>query len=186
MKNFKFIVLEGIDRSGKSTVASLLNERLKPSILMGFPNRNTETGKLLDKFLKKEIVLSKTTTHLLYSANRYEDEEKIRKNLEIGHVICDRYWLSGTVYSTAKGLDYEWCKQVDKNLPIADYTFFIDVKSDEASKRSEFGKEFHDREDFQKKVYDIYRSKAEEEGVCIIDGMQEPERIVEKILKTIL
>lgn len=182
MKKFLLIVLEGLDRSGKTTVSSILANKIQPNRLIRFPNRSSETGKLLDKFLSKEIHFSNQTTHLLYSANRYEEEENIKKLLKESHVICDRYWLSGTVYSTAKGLDYEWCKSVDQYLPMPDYTFFIDVDPEETSKRMGFGDEVHDKIEFQRKVYNIYKNKAEEESVCVINGMQSSEKIAEDIL----
>lgn len=180
---FKLVVLEGLDRCGKTTVSSILQKRLQPCTVIRFPNRATETGKLLDKFLMKQACFSSHTTHLLYSANRYEEEARIRNLLKSTHVICDRYWLSGAVYSTAKGLDFEWCKSTDKFLPMPDFTFFLDVPAEETSKRMHFGSEVHDKVEFQKRVYEIYKSRVKGEGVYEINGMQEPEKIVEEILK---
>jgi dTMP kinase len=65
MGAYKLIVLEGLDRSGKTTVASILKEKLQPSVVIRFPNRTTETGKLLDMFLTKKVHFNSITTHLL-------------------------------------------------------------------------------------------------------------------------
>lgn len=182
MKKHKLIVLEGLDRSGKTTVSSILAERLQPCSVIRFPNRTNETGRLLDSFLTGHITLAPETAHLLYSANRYEEAENINQLLENGHVICDRYWLSGAVYSAAKGLDFEWCKGTDLLLPKADVTFFIDVSVDTTSKRMEFGNEVHDNIAFQKRVYGIYKCRTATEGVIIVDGEQTIEKITEEIM----
>ena len=179
---FYLIVLEGTDCCGKTTVSKLLQQKLSPSIRMAFPDRTTEIGDLLDRFLKKKLVLTPIETHLLYSANRYEKASFIKKTLETSHIICDRYWLSGTVYSTAKGLDYNWCKIVDEKLPKADYTFFIDVDPKVTSERSTFGPEAHDKIEFQTEVYRIYKEKLKEEGVISIESGKTPEEIAESIL----
>jgi dTMP kinase len=91
--------------------------------------------------------------------------------------------MSGAVYSTAKGLDYDWCKSIDKYLPKPDYTFFIDISSDQTSRRVDFGTEVHDKTEFQKKVYNIYKDKAYDEHMHMIDGTQEPEKIADCIMK---
>lgn len=179
---FKLVVLEGIDCCGKTTVSKILQESLSPSIRISFPDRTTEIGSLLNKFLKKEIKLNPIEAHLLYSANRYERSVFIKETLKSSHVICDRYWLSGTVYSTAKGLDYEWCKQIDKDLPKPDFTFFIDTDPKTTAERSTFGNEAHDKIEFQSEVYRIYKEKVASEGVITINGKQSSEKIASEIL----
>lgn len=111
MNNIKrgaFIVIEGVDRSGKSTQCKKLVEKLKnmniPAQLMCFPDRTTKTGKLIDEYLKNENCnLNDQTIHLLFSANRWENVEKIKSLLFQGTtLIVDRYSYSGIVFSTAK------------------------------------------------------------------------------------
>ncbi len=180
------IVLEGIDCCGKTTASKILEKALNPSIRISFPDRTTQIGKLLDSFLKKEIKLSPIEAHLLYSANRYEKANFIRETLKHSHIICDRYWLSGAVYSAAKGLDFDWCKSVDKDLPIPDLTFFIDVDPEITTKRKVFGEEAHDQVDFQKKVYEIYNSQRDNvKNMIFIDGKHDPEAITKEILTKI-
>ena len=114
-----FIVFEGLDRSGKSTQSKLLAEMLRK---MGekvsefrFPNRESELGKMIGQYLtKKDFKMNNETIHLLFSANRWEEKEKIVDTLNSGtHIICDRYAYSGVAYSNAKGLNFDWCKKSD-------------------------------------------------------------------------
>lgn len=182
---YKLLVLEGLDCSGKTTISKLLEQKLRPCITVRFPDRDSRTGRVIDGFLKKKTQISPHELHLLYSANRYEKAEYIMSALEHSNVICDRYWLSGTIYSAAKGLDYEWCKSIDRYLPKPDYLFFIDVDAENTSRRKGFGSEAHDEIKFQTKVYDLYKEHIESENMITIDGTGRPEDLVDEILNKI-
>ena len=64
--------------------------------------------------------------------------------------------MSGIVYSISKGLNEKWVKDSEKDLPIPDITFFLDVSPEISFKRQDFGNEIHDTIEFQKKVYENY------------------------------
>ncbi|KAM6063369.1 thymidylate kinase isoform 2-T2 [Chlamydotis macqueenii] len=70
------IVLEGVDRAGKSTQGRRLVEALRAAghraDLLRFPERTTEIGQLISSYLGKEKNLEDHTVHLLFSANRWE------------------------------------------------------------------------------------------------------------------
>lgn len=54
----KFIVLEGLDRSGKSSLAKSIQHHLTsqmPTLLMAFPDRNTAIGKMINDFLGLKV-----------------------------------------------------------------------------------------------------------------------------------
>jgi len=183
--SYKLIVLEGLDCSGKSTVCRLLCEHLQPCKIISFPKRDSVTGKIIDSFLRKEIQVSPYELHLLFSANRYEQMSYIQTELRSSNIICDRYFVSGSIYSESKGLDYEWCRSVDKYLPKPDFTFFIDIKADVTSKRRGFGTEAHDNIELQAKIYNLYLKHAEEENLVFVDGSKSSDFIVADILKKI-
>lgn len=102
------IVIEGVDRSGKSTQCKKLVKSLEKlnikSKLISFPDRSTSTGKLIDEYLRnKECKLNDQVIHLLFSANRWENVEKMKSLLNNGvTLIVDRYSYSGIVFSTVK------------------------------------------------------------------------------------
>ncbi|KAF7697520.1 Thymidylate kinase [Cucumispora dikerogammari] len=50
---YPFIVIEGIDKTGKSTIARKICE-IKNYKLYEYPNRTTPIGKIIDSFLKRE------------------------------------------------------------------------------------------------------------------------------------
>ena len=55
-------------------------------------------------------------------------------------------------FSSAKGMDLEWCKACDKGLPAPDVIIYLDIPIEDASQRGEFGNERYEKIDFQKKV----------------------------------
>ena len=94
--------------------------------------------------------MSDEAVHLLFSVNRWEMKAEILKDLEAGiTLICDRYAFSGVAYSAAKGLDFEWCKNIDKGLIQPDITFYIDIDPVKAQERSGYGQERYERCEFQ-------------------------------------
>jgi dTMP kinase len=97
-------------------------------------------------------------TELRYSDVFPQFEPVIFQALHSGtHVIIDRYAFSGVAFSAAKeGLSLEWCKQPDRGLPRPDLVCFLDVSSEEASKRGGFGEERYEKQDFQEKVRKNY------------------------------
>lgn len=152
MKRGKFVVIEGIDRAGKSTQCKLIQEKLGWKVIE-FPNRSTPTGKLIDAHLKREVRFSNETFHLLCSANRWEMMAEIKELLLFGtNIICGRYAYSGVAYSHAKGMDFDWCKNPDIGLIKPDLVIFLDVGAEVAASRGDFGKEIYEKIDFQKKV----------------------------------
>lgn len=149
-----FLVFEGLDRTGKSTQAKLLCEKMNfygmPTELIRFPNRESPTGKILDSYLKKEITLEPHAAHLLFSANRWEMAAEMEAKLGAGiNLVVDRYFYSGIAYSAANGLSFSWVKESDGGLPIPDILFFINAKGMLATDSGEL----FENAEFQKKVY---------------------------------
>jgi dTMP kinase len=157
------IVFEGLDRSGKSTQANLLNERMNAdghkSEYWKYPKRDTELGSVINKYLNKEIELNDQAIHLLFSANRWETVSTMENKLKTGiNLIVDRYAYSGVAYSAAKpSMDFDWCKQCDTGLPKPDVIYFMDTKQTNIDQREGFGTERYEKTEFQKIVYDNFK-----------------------------
>ncbi len=117
-----FIVFEGIDRCGKTTQCNLLVDHVKRLTsesqveFIRFPNRESCIGKLINNYLTTATSnINDHTIHLLFSANRWESRDMILEKLNSGvTLICDRYAYSGVAFSSAKGMDFDWCKACDK------------------------------------------------------------------------
>jgi dTMP kinase len=103
-------------------------------IELNFPNRTAnESGRLLDLYLQNKggNAMCDEAVHILFSMNRWESKPQIVSDMKSGkHVVCDRYAYSGVVYSAAKGLDFEWCKNVDRGLVKPDMVFFLSADAE--------------------------------------------------------
>ena len=136
LRKGKFIVIEGIDQSGKKTQSILLRNRLKKKGYkvgyISFPKYNTSIGKLVKKCLRDDS-FSLEMSHILLSANRWESEKEIRYKLEnMDFVVCNRYCDSNIAYGLANGLKKEWLENLDLGLPKSDLTILIDIPTTES------------------------------------------------------
>lgn len=168
------IVLEGCDRSGKSTQCRHLVEYLesqgKKAELWRFPERSTAIGKVINDYIQRKCELSDESVHLLFSANRWELTPLMKEKLSNGiTLVIDRYAFSGVAYTAAKDLDFNWCKSCDRGLPRPDVVFYLDISVDDASGRGEFGDERYEVSTFQKKVQGIY-SKLSDDTWRVVDA----------------
>lgn len=147
------IAFEGPDRVGKSTQCALLAAHLRAAGIavevFSFPKRGTRVGQLLAEHLGGQgEALPDRASHLLFSANRWEHEDDIRKVLDAGAVvILDRYVASGTAYSVAQGLPRAWCIAADHGLPVPARTLLLHAEA-----RHGYGGERYETQVFQGRV----------------------------------
>lgn len=84
----------------------------------------------------------------------------IEETLKAGYtIICDRYYYSGIVYSTAKrnpSLSLEWARAPDVGLPRPDRVVFLDLEPGEAERRGGFGEEKYEKREMQINVREIF------------------------------
>lgn len=70
------VVLEGLDRCGKTTQSGRLLTYLEglghSAELWRFPDRSTSVGQMISSYLSNQSQLDDHTIHLLFSANRWE------------------------------------------------------------------------------------------------------------------
>ncbi|WVZ91517.1 LOW QUALITY PROTEIN: hypothetical protein U9M48_037676, partial [Paspalum notatum var. saurae] len=133
------VVLEGLDRSGKSSQCARLLSFLKGEGCDAegwrFPDRTTSVGQMISAYLANQSQLDDRTVHLLFSANRWEKrcapsaiglmESKLLSGTTL---IVDRYSHFGVAFSAAKGLDLEWCKAPENGLIALDLGIYLDVQ----------------------------------------------------------
>ncbi|XP_056235120.1 thymidylate kinase [Seriola aureovittata] len=157
-KRGALIVLEGVDKAGKTTQCKKLVQALQQSgqsvEMMRFPDRTTIIGQLINAYLEKKSDLEDHVVHLLFSANRWEMVPSMRKKLEQGTtLVVDRYAFSGAAFTSAKpGFCLDWCKKPDVGLPKPDLVMFLQLSPAQAALRGQFGEERYETDDFQRTV----------------------------------
>ncbi|EST05046.2 Thymidylate kinase, conserved site [Kalmanozyma brasiliensis GHG001] len=186
-----FIVVEGLDRAGKSTQVERLAEHLQAKAIK-FPERTTAIGIMINSYLAQTSDLDDQAIHLLFSANRWECVSSIKKTLEAGEsIVCDRYAFSGIAYSVAKGLSYDWCRNPDVGLPLPDLTMFLDLDAQTAAARGGYGEERYEKLEFQAKVRDAFSRvsqdvKAHGGRWVTIDASKTLDQVTDDIQRAVL
>ncbi|CEF67767.1 Thymidylate kinase [Strongyloides ratti] len=189
------IIIEGIDRSGKSTQSERLVEYLSSkglkTRLQRIPERNEPlTGPIIDKFLQTatSVEQSKNTLHLLFSANRWAIIDQIKECLNNGeNVVCDRYVYSGISYSLAKGLEKKWVVSSDVGLPSPDIVLFFDISPESTRNRDGFGTEVFEKKVFQDVVYNEMKNlMLKNKKLCKIINADRPMDEITKEVQQII
>ena len=154
-----FILLEGLDRSGKSTQCARLAATLKAAgtetAAFVFPDRTTGIGQMISAYLKQDAELDDRAVHLLFAANRWEKAAEIRQLLAAGTtIVCDRYSFSGIAYTSAKqsGPSFEWCLAPEVGLPAPDAVLFLTLSLEEQEARGDYGEERYEKREMQQAV----------------------------------
>ncbi|KAL6935439.1 hypothetical protein ACO0R3_000482 [Hanseniaspora guilliermondii] len=154
----RLILIEGLDRTGKTTQCTLLSKDLNFEYYK-FPNRETPIGKIINEYLTRNMKLSDQSIHLLFSSNRWELQKIIKNKLDAGiDCILDRYVYSGLAYSAAKnveGMDLKWCLQPDIGLLKPDLTIFL--TNDSYKDNKGFGEEIYENTQFQDSVKEKFK-----------------------------
>lgn len=181
-----FISFEGIDRSGKSTQASVLAERLGERALLVREPGGTVLSERVRGILKDpEVPLSPRAEALLFAAARADlVSSVIRPALDEGRiVIADRYIDSSLAYQgVARGLGSEEIETLNRwaaDSLMPHLTVLIEVDAEVAVAR---GAEENDRFEnegvgFQRKVAGAYAELAAASPARIvrIDGDRGPD-----------
>jgi dTMP kinase len=135
-----FVVLEGLEGAGTTTVAGLLAQALKERDLrvhMTAEPTDGPFGRLLRRHVQHEVTLDPSAAALLFTADRADHASgEILPAIGRGEwVVCDRYLLSTLAYQGAEGVDRRSILAASAHLPVPDVTFYLDVPDDVRSER---------------------------------------------------
>ena len=126
MSKGRLIVIDGLDGCGKTTQFELLKKVLPEDkyTFISFPNYNSETGKLISKYLRGELDLSLSQIDKLYAADRFVSYlSEWKRDYEAGKtIIAARYTTSMQIYTAAK---YPVSKRYMVINDIANYEYLM-------------------------------------------------------------
>ncbi len=145
MSKGKFIVVEGLDGSGKSTQMKLVKEMLEASgkrVFLTAEPTDFETGTYLRRILSNSEEKDMYLQAALFLADRIEHiahpENGIAKYLDDGYIVlCDRYYYSSFAYQ-GTATDMKWVMDINlkcERLPVPDLCIFLDVNPDTCKRR---------------------------------------------------
>jgi len=179
----KFIVFEGIDGSGKSSVGKYLAEEIDDLVFTKEPS-DSEAGKLAQKAANRDH--SPYLDLFLYLADRVEHTDQIKKWISEGKdVLCDRYWGSTAAYqAAAEDIDLSYIEYIQETfIHEPDLTILLDVEPEISIERIESRdiKSKYEKVDYLKNVRENYLTLAERHDWVIIDASESLEDVKENV-----
>lgn len=198
-----FIVFEGLDGSGKTTLMKRLAQRLDQDSISHIITREPGGTPLGDEL--REILLRKSgdtpsprTELLLYEAGRAQHvDKKIRPALEAGQwVLCDRFTASSMAFQAGGRVldvaDVEWLNQFATDSLKPHLFVLLDLTVEESIQRRE-GRQKEtnteadrlesEKRDFHERTRQGYLDEAKKEPArwLILDAAQSPDELFKRL-----
>lgn len=202
MAKGKYIVFEGIDGAGKSTLISKLANHIRSNdekVRSTCEPTSNPIGSMIRHILSGRIDMSEETIAALFLADRIDHLQNktngILKYINSGyHILGDRYYLSSYAYHVPH-VSLDWvisANSVCAELLKPDIILYIDISVDESLHRITNNRQeldlFENRERITK-VRDNYNTAIQRvkdtENIVIINGEQNPDLVFNDIIKTL-
>lgn len=184
-----FIVLEGIDGTGKSTQARRLGERFtaqgREVVLSREPTDGPWGAKVRESGGSGRMS-PQEELECFIKDRRQHVEELIAPSLAAGKVvILDRYYFSTMAYQGARGFDHDEIRRMNEAFaPVPDLLLILDLDVDLALQRigarGDTANEFEKRESLQR-CRDIFLSLADEKFAAVIDSSASLDEVTREI-----
>jgi len=188
----KFVCIEGVDGSGKTTQAKRLVRNLRSKGYDAVYTTEPSDGKV--GTLIRDFVLSRKSRvpialeALLFAADRVDhvetDVEPLLKQGKI--VVCDRYICSSLAYQGAAGLDLDWMDCVNRFALKPDLTLFLDVPPEVGINRLRRKKSVMETTRNLKNVRDVYLNLVQQNRMILLDGNKSVDKVAENVLRVVL
>jgi len=193
-----FITIEGMDGTGKTTLAAALAERLRAGgrevVLTSEPGGGPVGESIRKILLDPANSITDRAELLLFEAARAQHVETlIRPALERGAaVICDRYTDSSTAYQgAARGLGIDAVRRLNDFATGGlkpDLTILLDLPADRGlARQSKVDRVSSESMEFHKAVRQGFldAAQAEPERFAVIDAAMPFELVVEEAAKAL-
>ncbi|MFA6710587.1 MAG: dTMP kinase [Candidatus Methanomethylophilaceae archaeon] len=186
-----FIVFEGIDGSGKSSVCRTVKKNLESEgmdVIVTAEPTDSEIGRMI----RKGGDFTPETEALLFVADRACHTVEIKKWVAQGRIVlCDRYYASTLAYQAAslgEDADLEWLTVINEKVSVEpDLTFLLDIDPvsglDRVGRRG--GKSRFEHLEYQKRVRENYMVIAKKRGFTVIDASKDRKAVASEVLTEI-
>lgn len=192
-----FIVLEGIDGSGKGEMKTRLVAYLRGKgydVLDTAEPTSGQYGKKIREMLKSGVDPHEHATEFLDLFVKDRDEHlklTVEPHLaKEGFVVSDRYYYSTIAYQHVQGLSFEVVIDKNKSFIKPDLMILLDLPVDVALSRVDVrgeGKEVFEKKEFLEKLRQAYLDLREklEDNIVVIDASVSKEDVFESIKKEV-
>jgi dTMP kinase len=186
-----FIVIEGLDGSGKTTQAALLSRKLSQNhnvVFTAEPSQGKIGAFIRERCLYEDKRLPTEAEALLFAADRIEHMQQVVKPaLDEGKlVICDRYVYSSLAYQGGAGLSLDWIKTINARALQPDFSIFIDVPPERVLERLKRKKSVMETLETQRKVREVYLKFVEKGELVIVNGDKAKDAVANALYTKVL
>lgn len=203
MNKGKFIVLEGIDGSGKTTQLLRLVQSLEAQQTAVYATKeptDRPIGKLIRQVLNREMQMSEKTMAAMFLADRLDHIENkengmLRLIQQGTTVVCDRYYLSSYAYHSAF-VPLDWVMAANAacaELLRPDLIIFLDITPEKSLERLRKSRELLDLYETEERLQKVHTNYfvamqriKKEENILVIDATLEPDNIAHQIWKKVV
>ena len=198
----KFIVIEGLDGSGKTTQIRLLAARLKAmgrSVAETAEPTASATGGLIRDALSGFTPRTGTEIAALFMADRVAHNVNPVNGINVmlaqgRDVICDRYYYSSLAYQGVVS-DPDWVFHINVDCPEIrkpDLCVFLDLDDEACIRRMERGRsyrEIYENENtliaVRKRYFDAFRRLEGRDDIRIVNADRTAEEVAEDIFAAV-
>jgi len=189
-KRGAFIVIEGLDGSGKSTQAKMLAAALRKEydvVCTVEPSRGAIGRFIRNRILFERFRPSASVEALLFAADRIDHvQREVAPALAEGRVvISDRYLYSSLAYQGSAGLSLDWIQTINVHSLKPDLALFIDVSPEVVLGRLRRKRSVMETLEIQQKVRNIYLRYVEKGELAKIEGDNSKKTVAEKVLSVV-
>lgn len=189
----KFIVIEGLDGSGKSAqielLANFLKERGKNILITKEPTIDSDAGRKIKQILRGEVSIAPMELQKLYAQDRKEHlENRVIPALKNGwFVVSSRYVFSSFTYGYSEGLDIVELIKMNEEFLLPDLTIIVNVSPEQCIERIKgrgSPNEYFEKLEKLKKVNETYLKIPEMfENIFVANGENSVRNVFEEIKK---
>jgi dTMP kinase len=185
-----FIVIEGIDGTGKSTQAKMLERALVEAghtVTLDREPSDGPFGKILRDSATTGRLSPQQELDLFHQDRKHHLDNIIVPALQRGEtVILDRYYFSTMAYQGQRGFDPQEIRETNLRFaPNPDILFILDLAVDQARERigvrGDTTNEFEQRDALQY-CRDTFLSVSNEKFAHVIDSSQKIDQIHQQML----
>lgn len=199
-----FIVLDGLDGSGKSTIAKMLQDYIHSKIgynaMLTSEPTDGKYGREIRKMLAEEKNPKENSRKMLelFVKDRHEHLRNTvlpflkGKNAGKSVVICDRYYYSTIAFQSTQGISADEIIQKNKNFLKPDIAFIMDIEPEIALERisnrsGHEKKEKFEELEFMKELRENFLRlpKMIDDDIKIIDASRSNKEVFEQIKEEI-
>jgi dTMP kinase len=189
------VSIEGIDGAGKSTQLRLLDEWLRRSgidaVILKEPTDGVYGRQIRQNAAAHRHVSPEEEMRLFMLDRREDVRENIQPALAAGKLtIMDRYYQSNMAYQGARGIDPAKIEAANVEFsPAPDLVIVLDIDPAVGLARITNSRktalDSFEKEDYLKRVREIFLAIGRKPNGIIIDASQSPEKVHDAIVRAI-